>query len=412
MKRLLIISPFLPYPLISGGHQAIFNGISAAINNAEVYLTYPEKEPMEAGREALMNLFDNRITILPYKIKSTKEKNNILDLIYILKSHIKKILTGKSHSTPKEMPYTRWIYQLLPKSNDYISHILNIIETQKIDIVQCEMLDTLALVLSIPKTIKTIFIQHEIGFVRKALHPCLKIKNNYEGADNLELNKQLEVFLLNQFDTVVALSDTDAEKMKEAGVTTNILSSFAIVNSHIEKDSYYHGSSILSFCGPEWHYPNFQGLLWFLNNCWDKLKTIDNSYSMVVIGNWTEKTKQQISSKFSDVTFSGYVDDLKDILHGTIMIVPITIGSGIRMKILEAGALGIPVVTTSVGAEGLPLINGDHCFIADSPEDFLNSILSLKDTSLGNRFISNIRTIVTSKYNLENLIENRKALYS
>ena len=108
----------------------------------------------------------------------------------------------------------------------------------------------------------------------------------------------------------------------------------------------------------------------------------------------------------------GFVDDLESAIQNTIMIVPITIGSGIRMKILEAANLGIPFVSTSVGAEGIPVLSGRHCLLADDPSDFVDAILQLKDHEKRAMFIQNAHQLIETNYSLEALRRNRRALYA
>ena len=108
----------------------------------------------------------------------------------------------------------------------------------------------------------------------------------------------------------------------------------------------------------------------------------------------------------------GFVDNLAQILSGTTLIVPLNIGSGIRMKVLEAAQLNVPVVTTSVGVEGLPLQNGVHCFIADDANQFVEDILRLQDRQLRLKFVENTRQTITNKYSLQALQESRRLLYN
>lgn len=78
------------------------------------------------------------------------------------------------------------------------------------------------------------------------------------------------------------------------------------------------------------------------------------------------------------VTFTGFVDNLADLLAASdVGIAPLLQGSGTRLKILEYFSSGLPVVSTSVGAEGLPTKNGENIFIADDPEDFSKQIIQL-----------------------------------
>ncbi len=411
MKRVLFVVPFLPYPLISGGHQAIFNGIVAALPHADVYITYPEYYPQDEDLSSFRSQLDRAIHVLPYIDHRSQRGDKLLDLIYKTKFRIKSMIKGERANNSNPLPYNDWINQLFPKSGGFIAHVSNIIETQHIDIVQCELLETLSMIVSLPQTVKRVFIHHEIGFVRKALHPVIYLDHSMEGLAHLEINRMIEIDLLNQYDTVVTLSNIDTEKLKNAGVNTKIVTSFAIVNTPPEKNLVSSQYDHLTFIGPEWHPSNRNGLLWFLENCWNRLKQRDPSYQLSIIGAWTSETQSMISSSYTDVRFRGYVDDLHTAITNSIMIVPIQIGSGIRMKILEASMLGLPVVSTSVGAEGLPLIDGEDCYISDTPEAFIDSILKLKDENLRLRFITSSQQKIMHSYSKELLVENRKGLY-
>ena len=108
----------------------------------------------------------------------------------------------------------------------------------------------------------------------------------------------------------------------------------------------------------------------------------------------------------------GFVENLESAIQNTIMIVPITIGSGIRMKILEASSLGIPFVSTSIGAEGIPIETSKHCLIADNPFDFVEAIIQLKDKEKRFMFTQNAYQLINEKYSLPALRKNRIMLYS
>lgn len=100
------------------------------------------------------------------------------------------------------------------------------------------------------------------------------------------------------------------------------------------------------------------------------------------------------------VELTGYVDDIRFPLRRSQMcIVPLREGGGSRIKILEAMAAGIPVVSTSVGAEGLCVENGQHLLIADTAEDFACAIARLRsDHSLSSMLSANARRLIEENY--------------
>lgn len=411
-KKILFILPWLPYPLNSGGKQAIFNGILAIKEEMDIYITYPEDSnmPCEVEKESLIKKINGNITILPFIIAN----NNV-------KKTFKERLAGRIHREldrfcpprPRHInPYSYWIEELLPKPKDYIDHVLSIIKQHDIDIVQCEMLRNLAFVQSLPPTVKTVFVHHEIGFVRHQLELETLKDDKYDGNAYMGSSQALEVAQLNCYDSVVTLSPIDSDKLKRAGVCTKIQDSFAIVTKHDRPIDATQNNKHLAFVGPDIHGPNYLGIEWFLNNCWQKLLAIDPSYHFTIIGKWSKRNVDELSAKYPNLTFSGFVDNLEEALQDTIMIVPLTVGSGIRMKILEASSIGIPFVSTSIGAEGIPLASGTHCLIADNPEDFVDAIIQMQNEELRQKCIQNAHQLVEEHYSLPALVQNRIAIYN
>ncbi len=92
-----------------------------------------------------------------------------------------------------------------------------------------------------------------------------------------------------------------------------------------------------------------------------------------------QNPSRAVLRKRSDhVRVTGYVHDVRPYLEGAeVFIAPLYAGGGTRLKILEAMAMGTPVVSTSIGCEGLPVSHGEHLLVADSPDEFADSILKL-----------------------------------
>lgn len=411
-KNILLIVHCLPYPLNSGGRQAIFNGILAIKDDYNIFITYPDTDTAQdrIDKQAFLTAIGENVKLLPFVNNNTVEERS-----FFQKASCKLIaLLNKICKTKQAPPnpYSYWIEELLPKSKSYIDHISNIIKDYDIDAVQCEMVRNLPLVLSLPYNVKTIFVHHELGFTRHQLELESLSSDLYDGQTICNWAKCLEVSLLNKFDYVVTLSSTDSQKLRDAGVTTRIHDSFAIVKSLHVANLVSDNPLELSFVGPDNHIPNIVGLKWFLDNCWTKLLQADANYHLRIIGKWSEKNITSLSALYPNVSFIGFVEKLESAIQNTIMIVPITIGSGIRMKILEAANLGIPFVSTSVGAEGIPVQSGKHCLLADDPSDFVDAILQLKDHEKRSIFIQNAHQLIEDNYSLEALQRNRLSLYA
>ena len=118
-----------------------------------------------------------------------------------------------------------------------------------------------------------------------------------------------------------------------------------------------------------------------------------------------------MNNKYKNIEFLGFVDSLADNIKGTVMIVPITIGSGIRMKILEASSIGVPFVSTTVGSEGIPVVDGENCYIADTPKLFVDKLISLQDERIQSKFVENAHSMILKFYSREALRRNRLEIY-
>jgi len=412
-KNILLIVHCLPYPLNSGGRQAIFNGILAIKDDYNIFITYPDTDTAQdrIDKQAFLTAIGENVKLLPF----INNNNTVEERSFFKKAFCKLIALQNKICKTKQAPpnpYSYWIEELLPKSKIYIDHICNIIKDYNIDAVQCEMVRNLPFVLSLPPHVKTIFVHHELGFTRHQLELESLSSDLYDGQSICNWAKCLEVSLLNKFDYVVTLSSADSQKLRDAGVTTRIHDSFAIVKSSQVKNLVSDNPLELSFVGPDNHIPNFVGLKWFLDNCWMRLLQADENYHLRIIGKWSGGNITAFSSRYPNVSFSGFVENLESAIKNTIMIVPITIGSGIRMKILEAANLGIPFVSTTIGAEGIPVQSGKHCLLADDPSDFVDAILQLKDHNKRAMFIQKAHQLIEDNYSIEALQRNRIALYA
>lgn len=116
--------------------------------------------------------------------------------------------------------------------------------------------------------------------------------------------------------------------------------------------------------------PNVEGIEWFLDEVWPEILTAHPDLTFTLAGHDIPDSIRNRQDK--NVTVVGAVPDANEfMMDHDIMVVPLLSGSGIRIKIVEAMALGRVVITTSIGAEGLDVQDGKHLFIANTPEEFV-----------------------------------------
>ena len=144
--------------------------------------------------------------------------------------------------------------------------------------------------------------------------------------------------------------------------------------------------------------PNVDGVLYFLREIWPLIAAARPDARFVVIG--ARPTPAILAHAGPRVSILGPVDDLRPHLSSaSVIVVPLRLGSGTRLKILEAWAMARPVVSTALGAEGLECVPGRDLLIADNPSDFAHSVLRiLTERGLADELGRAGRALVSERY--------------
>jgi len=150
----------------------------------------------------------------------------------------------------------------------------------------------------------------------------------------------------------------------------------------------------------EWQ-ANEQGVMWFLHKVWPLLLSKLPQAKFHLAGKGLNPQDPRFFQ--TGVVNHGEVPNAEDFMHQHgIMIVPILSGSGIRIKSLEAMALGVPIVSTSVGAQGLSVTSGAEMYIADQPQAFADAIVELlTQPAMAQTLTQNARGYVEMHHNLK-----------
>jgi glycosyltransferase involved in cell wall biosynthesis len=155
----------------------------------------------------------------------------------------------------------------------------------------------------------------------------------------------------------------------------------------------------LIYSGALTYSANFDAVQFFLADIYPQIKREVPTVSLTVTGSTkgVDTTGLQLDNS---VCLTGYIEDMRPAVGGsTICVVPIRQGSGTRLKILEAMALGTPVVSTTKGAEGIEARHGEHLLLADDAANFADCTLSLlRDVDLRRRLAVNARRLVEEHY--------------
>jgi glycosyltransferase involved in cell wall biosynthesis len=230
--------------------------------------------------------------------------------------------------------------------------------------------------------------------------------------------KQYELSILPAFDGIAAITPTDA------GFFRNILEHTASpVANHtisigfgINPDAYPAPDdpggfpSLFTLGSMNW-IPNQEGIRWFLQEVWPDIHKQFPSLKYYLAGR--EMPEWMINLTLPNVVVVGEVEDARAFIASkSVMIVPLFSGSGIRIKIIEGMALSRPVISTSIGAEGISCTHGENILIANLPCEFFEMVsICVTDQHLCKRIGSNARRFVEQHYNQDAIIQKLAGFY-
>lgn len=154
----------------------------------------------------------------------------------------------------------------------------------------------------------------------------------------------------------------------------------------------------LVFTGMMAYVPNYDGMLYFLDTIFPLIQQQIPNVKIYIVGN--RPPKELLRRCSSSVIVTGFVQDVRPYIdRASVYVVPLRMGGGTRLKVLEAMAMRKPIVTTTVGCEGIDVRNGETAFIADQPEEFAGRVIELlRSSALREQFVQQGLELVKSTY--------------
>jgi glycosyltransferase involved in cell wall biosynthesis len=158
------------------------------------------------------------------------------------------------------------------------------------------------------------------------------------------------------------------------------------------------GRPTVLFLGSLDYQPNQDAIHYFRSEIWPLIQRQAPATRWLIAGRSSTQDLRALAAP--NIEVAGWVADARDPLHSSdVMVVPLRSGSGTRLKILESWAAGLPVVSTSIGAEGLDVSDGENIVLADDPCQFAEAVLKvLRNPELSRRLADNGRQLVEERY--------------
>lgn len=245
-------------------------------------------------------------------------------------------------------------------------------------------------------------------FLKVTHNPFLRLFLGIE-AKRLERYEQI----LERFDTCLVCSDIDREVLHEHAPNSRIdllyngidLEYF-VPDGEIQQEPYR-----IVYTGNMSYFPNVDGVVFFVREVFPRIKRAIEQAKLFIVGQNPPYRLRRLESK--DITVTGFVPDIRQYyLRSTVAVAPIRFGAGTLNKVLEPMALGLPVVATSIAAEGLPIKHGKELLIADSADDFAEAVVKvLLDTNLQKTLGASAKHIVRDLYDWERIVRKLEDVY-
>jgi glycosyltransferase involved in cell wall biosynthesis len=190
------------------------------------------------------------------------------------------------------------------------------------------------------------------------------------------------------FDGVITVSPDDSRFCKETYQLANVLGEvptgvdtdyFSVADTTRDGNAVKEGEVLrIGFLGSMDWMPNIEAVEWFVQDIFPKIRDRHPSVEFDIIGRNPPAGLVGVADESPGINVTGTVEDVRPYLRKcALIVVPLLSGGGTRIKILEAMAMGLPIVSTEIGAEGLGLVPGKHLVIADSAKDFAEHTIEL-----------------------------------
>ena len=395
--KILVIADFLPYPLVGGASVRIYNILKRVAHNHEISLVAFLDKPSDIKGVAHLKQFCTHVETVNFERGGRR--------LAKLPGMLGYALAGK----PPELK--------LRHSNELMRKIKDLASTIDFDIVQIEhahmglYLETL----HPNKFQKSILMFH--NFTLQQYGRVSHVEKRWDRKLRSKLNSiamgYWEPRYAEKFDHCTTVSEEDRQLLLNANPHLQV----EVIPNGVDIEKYQPLSSesispSLLFLGSMGYPPNADAALYFCKEIFPLIRQDNKAAELWIVGR--DPRSEVLELNNANVHVTGRVDDVIPYYRkSAICVVPLRAGGGTRLKILEAMALGRPVVSTTIGSEGLEVIDNENILIADTPTQFAEkTICLLRDRELYQRLSTNGRKLVETRYSWDPISNRLMELYA
>jgi len=401
MRKILIIVPFDSiYPPMNGGMQRCFHVIHQLAIHSDLTIIINQK------KEEFLSAINEYPAIKKVKVYSTPDAPKPKDIFNLFPQKLQKALRY------------RWYKKKIKGAADgnfllYYPLVKKCLKEESFDLIILESpatLNAVSLIRKYDKKVKIIFDAHNVETNLASAFLEKKAISNKRflsiRASESSLHKTVNAIL-----TCSKKDKDDFDKLNNGKLSISIIPNGVSIDPELYDAGVKQDKpGCILFCGYLNTRPNREGLLWFHTTIWPKVRTVFPGLKLMVLGSGTLPPSMNELLLDESLVFTGKVEDVKPFYNQSAMsIVPLKTGSGTRLKILEAMSYGVPVLSTSQGAEGIEYNDGLDILIADEENHFAERIIYLlNDKQQRLQIQQKGRELVERKYDW-NIIGNELA---
>ena len=288
--------------------------------------------------------------------------------------------------------------------------VIRAVRSLGIDVVVCDFLFPSQ---NVPDSLpcRTVLFQHNVEAAIWQRHAAVKTNPLAKAyfTEQWRRMKRFERAECRRFNRVIAVSRADAEALEH----DYEISGVADVPTGVDTDYYRPAGDAkrlpyeIVFTGSMDWMPNEDGIVWFVSDVLPRIHRALPEVTVTVVGRNPPSSIQSLAARDSRLRVTGTVSDVRPYMdRAAVFVVPLRIGGGTRLKIYEAMAMECPLVSTTIGAEGLPVEHGRHLLIADDAEAFARTVLALlRDPVSAERMARTAAAFVRDNYSWDRASE-------
>ena len=396
LLRILWLKTELLHPVDKGGRIRTYNMLRELKRDHEITYLALDDGASGAEEKKLANEYCHELICVPHRTAPKFSPGFYRDLIANLAS---------------PLPYFMKKYE----SPGMRREIERLLKEQPFDVLVCDFLQPSV---NVPADVNvaTVLFQHNVEAMIWKRHYEVQ-KNPVKRAflyDQWRKTWRYERSACRKFDLVIAVSAADEQQMREeyelrsaAAVATGVDIDYFIPSGKVTPETHN-----IVFTGSMDWLPNEDAMQYFIREVLPLVRKEIPDVTLTVVGRNPYASLVELSKSDHSIVVTGRVDDVRPYIEkAAVYVVPIRIGGGTRLKIYEAMSMGKPVVSTTVGAEGLPVKNNQELVLADSAAEFATALIRLlRDQDWAAELGGRAAKLVREKFGWRGVAESFAAL--